>query len=225
MKKILLLLTAAATVCSLTGCGSDETAALRSEVAELRERVAVLEMQVEELKQAPAVTVPAETEEQIPALSEEHQLIVDVVKAVLDSDIIAQCWKDYADMMGGTARDPEITDVIRYQIGDFEGEKMDCWLINIATDIGMADRNMVTNNFQVFVDITTGAYFDSLTVDAIGYAGGSLDDLQGKATYLLWGYGNAMNTPGGASSLLNSSEIITDMSHEDIDAINSYLEQ
>lgn len=224
MKKILLLLTAAATVCSLTGCGSDETAALRSEVAELRERVAVLEMQVEELKQAP-VENETETEEQVAALSAEHQLIADALTAVYSSDLVKQCQSDYKSMAGGIARDPEITDVIRYQIGDFEGEKMDCWLIYIAADIGMADRNMVTNNFQVFVDITTGAYFDSLTVDAMGYAGGSLDDLQGKATYLLWGYGNAMNTPGGANSLLNSSEIITDMSHEDIDAINSYLEQ
>ena len=224
MRKIVPLLIAAALAFSLTGCGaSDEMTALREEVASLRERVAVLETRVSALQQAPSAPSGEVSAEQAPALSEEHQRIADAVTAVLGSDLMAQCRKDYADMMGSTPREDDIADIIRYQIGDFEGEKMDCYLVNVHADIGMADKNMLLNSFQIFVDAATGEYYDSLTVDAIGYMGGSLSSLKDKATYLLWGYGNMMSGNSGAGSLLNSSEIITELSADDVDAINNYL--
>ena len=69
------------------------------------------------------------------ALTAEQQMIVDAVSAQIQSENFAQ-WQELAEQFKGSApKAPEVTSVLHYEIGDFEGEKMECYLVNISADI------------------------------------------------------------------------------------------
>lgn len=200
--------------------GSAEIAALENEINGLRERIAVLEAQVAELKQTSGGVVVTEED---PALTEEQQRIADAVSGILRSEEFALWQQNYKEMHG-KPRAAEVSGAVRYQIGDFEGEKMDCWLVSVSADAGiwMQDGGgMALSNFQIFVDAQTGAVHDSISADAGNFDGDVSDD-EGRAVYLLWNYMNDVNDPF-EGSYLNSSEIIAELPEADIDAVNDHL--
>jgi len=227
MKKLFACM-AAALMLTLSACGggngSAELAALENEINGLRERIAVLETQVAELKGSDAPSVPELTPSAgTAALTEEQQRIADAVSGILRSEEFALWQQNYKEMHG-KPRAAEVSGAVRYQIGDFEGEKMDCWLVSVSADVGiwMSDGGgMALSNFQIFVDAQTGAVYDLISADAGNFDGDVSDD-EGKAVYLLWNYMNDVNDPF-EGPYLNSSEIITELPEADIDAVNDYL--
>lgn len=226
MKKLFVCMAAALmlTLSACSGNASAEIAALENEINGLRERVAVLEAQVAELKENGVPSVPESTPSAgTTVLTEEQQRIADAVSGIIRSEEFALWQQNYKEMHGKPS-DAEVDEVIRYQTGDFEGKKMDCWLVSVSADVGiwMQDGGgMALSNFQIFVDAQTGAVYDSVSADAGNFDGDVSDD-EGKAVYLLWSYMNDVNDPF-EGPYLNSSEIITELPEADIDAVNDYL--
>ena len=62
---------------------------------------------------------------------------------------------------------------------------------------------------------------DSITVDAL-YFNGDTSTPEGRATYLLWIFGNMMNGTN-EGSFLNDSETVTEWSADEVAIINSNI--
>lgn len=250
MKKRILIAAMAVAVLTLSGCGSADTAALREEISSLRERVAVLEAQMSAM-QAPVQKAPAQSEpvqgeqtqnepiqnEQIQneqvqyepgqsvQLKEEHRLIAEMTEQLIASEAFVGWQETYRELTGNAPNAPRVESALRYEIPDFEGEKMDCWLVNISADVGRwfaADQGVAENRVLLFIDLTSGKVYDSFSTDAMN-AVGDLSIAEGRAIYMLWYYYNDVNGQCGRP-WLNDSETMTELTVEDIDAINAYLE-
>ena len=160
------------------------------------------------------------------ALTAEQQMIVDAVSAQIQSETFAQ-WQQLAEQFKGSApKAPEVTAVTHYEIGDFEGEKMDCYLVNISADIAWwdneeAQQGSLVERYQLYVSSDGKTVMDSVTTDA-GNFNGDTSSPEGRATYLLWMFGNMM---GGnyQGNFLNDSETITEWSADELAVINDNL--
>ena len=194
MKKWLALLLAAVMVFSLCACGEKGTE-----------------------------TTPAAEER---ALTAEQQMIVDAVSAQIQSETFAQ-WQELAEQFKGSApKAPEVTSVLHYEIEDFDGEKMDCYLVNSSADVarchaGATHKGTLEERYQLFVSSDGKTVMDSVTTDA-GNFNGDTSTPEGRATYLLWMFGNMM---GGSfqGDFRNDSETITEWSAEELAVINENL--
>ncbi|MBP1581245.1 MAG: hypothetical protein J6A26_02445 [Oscillospiraceae bacterium] len=159
-------------------------------------------------------------------MSKEQQLIADVVNETIQSEDFAQWQTLFKEFTGNTADAPEVRSVLHYQIDDFEGEKADCYLINISADIGYwineaNQEGASSNKFQICIDNTTNISYDSIHSDAANF-NGDVSTAEGRALYLLWIYLNMANDDY-SGSFLNDTEIVTEFSEKDIQAINDAL--
>lgn len=160
------------------------------------------------------------------ALTAEQQMIVDAVSAQIQSETFAQ-WQQLAEQFKGSApKAPEVTSVLHYEIGDFEGEKMECYLVNISADIAWwdneeAQQGSLVERYQLYVSSDGKTVMDSVTSDA-GNFNGDTSTPEGRATCLLWMFGNMMagNFQG---NFLNDSETITEWSADELAVINDNL--
>ena len=160
------------------------------------------------------------------ALTAEQQIIVDAVSAQIQSQTFAQ-WQELAEQFKGSApKAPEVTAVLHYEIGDFEGEKMDCYLVNISADVAWwvneaAQQGTREERYQLYVSSDGKTVMDSVSTDA-GNFNGDTSTPEGRATYLLWMFGNMM---GGnyQGNVLNDSETITEWSADELAVINANL--
>lgn len=160
------------------------------------------------------------------ALTAEQQMIVDAVSAQIQSETFAQ-WQQLAEQFKGSApKAPEVTSVLHYEIGDFEGEKMECYLVNISADIAWwdneeAQQGSLVERYQLYVSSDGKTVMDSVTSDA-GNFNGDTSTPEGRATYLLWMFGNMMDG-SYQGNFLNDSETITEWSADELAVINDNL--
>ena len=156
------------------------------------------------------------------SLTAEQQRIVDAVKTEVQSEKFTEWQTLYKNFTGSAPKAPEVNAVIHYEIEDFEGEKMDCYLIDITADVchGAPDGNTYADSrYGLFVSSDGKTVIDSITVDAPGF-NGDTSTPEGRATYLLWLFGGMMDgTYEG--SFLNDSETVTEWSADKVAIINS----
>ena len=160
------------------------------------------------------------------SLTAEQQMIVDAVCAQTQSDDFAGWQALYQDFSGETPKAAEVTAVKHFAIDDFEGEKLDCYLVNISADVAWwvneeAQQGITDTQFQLFVSSDGKTVMNSILVDA-GNFDGDISTPEGRAMYLLWIFGNMMsgNYDG---SFVNDSETVTDWSADELAVINKNL--
>lgn len=156
-------------------------------------------------------------------LTNEQQLIVEGVNAKLSAEEFAGWQSLYREFTGEEPKSPEIANITHYQIDDFDGEKVDCYLINISADVAYwidegAEQGSIESNLYLIIDGKTETVYDNIATDALNAQHDTTTDY-GRATYLLWIYANSQS---GAYSgnYLNDSETVTELSSEDVQAIN-----
>ena len=206
MKKFIAIILALVMCLSLCACG------------------AAAEPAIEPTTDAAEATTEAPNE---PPLTEEQLMIMDVVKNVMAMEEF-EVWEElYTQFTGEKAQNEgAIADVTHYQIPDFEGEKMDCYLINIPTDIGRwvneeAEQGVLEESIYLFVDAESKTVYDSITTDAMNGASDTSTEL-GRAAYLMWIY-SATQTGGYDGNYLNETETVTHMSGAEVEAMNKIL--
>ena len=104
-------------------------------------------------------------------ITEEQQLIIDTVNAKLSTEEVANWQSQYKEFTGNEATAPKVTNVTHYQIPDFEGVEMDCYLVTITSNFGYwvneeAEQGATVDNLYLFVDGNTKATIDNITTDA-----------------------------------------------------------
>lgn len=159
-------------------------------------------------------------------LTAEQQLVADAVNATIQSEDFAAWQSLYKEFMGNDPKTPEVTSALHYQIGSFDGEKVDCYLINISADVAYwvnkeADEGAVEEQFQILVDTNTKAVYNSITADIANYTG-DISTSESRATYLLWVY-NGIQTGNSTGPILNEMEITAELTTADIAAISAAL--
>ncbi len=158
-------------------------------------------------------------------LTPEQQLIADAVNETLQSEEFASWGALYKEFTGSEPNAPAITSALHYTIDDFDGEAIDCYLVNIDADTAhwideQAQQGSADERFQLYIDAQTGAVYNSIALDAPGFDGDTSTP-EGKATYLLWIYGNAQT---GDMVFVNDTETVTTLGETDIAAIAAALE-
>lgn len=155
-----------------------------------------------------------------------EQMIADAVRTQVESETFAERQELAESFMGSAPKAPEVTSVIHYEIGDFEGEKMDCYLVNISADVAWwyneeAQQGSLAERYQLYVSSDGKTVMDSISVDAMDF-NGDVSTPEGRATYLLWLYGSMMdgNYDG---AFLNDSETVTEWPADKLAAINENL--
>lgn len=158
------------------------------------------------------------------SLTAEQQLVVDAVSSEIQSEKFAAWQAFYKEDSGSDPKAPEVTAVLHYEIPDFEGEEMDCYLIDISTDVRHtnADGNSYTDShYELFVSSDGKTVIDSISTDVPGFDG-DVSTPEGRAEYLLWLFWcKAEGQP--FNGFLNDSETITEWSADELAIINSNL--
>ena len=159
-------------------------------------------------------------------LTEEQQLIIDTVNAKLSTEDVANWQSQYKEFTGNEATAPKVTNVTHYQIPDFDGVKMDCYLVTITSNFGFwvneeAEQGATVDNLYLFVDGNTKATIDNITTDASNVEHDTTTE-EGRATYLLWIYDN-INNGSYDGAYLNDSETVTVLTDADLEIINNNL--
>jgi len=201
------------------GTNAEEYEALQAENEALKAENEALKAELAQLKE--------DSTNQHSTAGETQQLIAQAVNSVIQSESFARWQELYTHFTTKAPSQPEVINAIHYQIGDFENEKMDCYLVNLAADIGYwyneeAEQGSVESNLFIFVDKQTGTVYDSISTNAMSITHDVSTD-EGRATYLLWTYGSSQLDSTAETSLLNSSEVISPLLEEDIAYINSQL--
>lgn len=206
MKKLISLLLAVVLCTTLVACGGNNSTESTTEPT------------------TQPTTEPVVTE---PPLTEAQMLVIDAVNAKINSEEFVSWENLYMEFTGTkTTLTPQVTNVTHYEIEDFDGAKMDCYLVTIAANIAHwvneeAEQGAIDGQMFVFVDANTATSFDSITTDASNAQHDTTTE-QGRATYLMWLYGEAQ-TGSFSGPYLNNSESVTEMSDAEIDAINDAL--
>lgn len=157
-------------------------------------------------------------------LTAEQQLIVDAVRTEVQSEKFAAWQALYKEDMGSDPKAPEVTTVLHYEIADFEGEKMDGYLVNISAGVrhGAPDGNTYTDSrYGLFVSSDGKTVIDSITVDAPSFDGDTSTP-EGRATYLLWIFGGIIDD-SYHGNFLNDAETVTEWSADELAIINSNM--
>lgn len=207
MRKIVMLMLVFAMCLSLCACGGNS--ATESTTAPAAE-VVVTET---------VVTEPAFTEAQL--------LVINAVNEKINSEEFASWENLYMDFTGTKiTMEPQVTKAIRYEIEDFDGVKMDCYLVAVGANLAYwvneeAEQGAIDGQLYLFVDANTAATFDSITTNALNIQHDTATE-QGRATYLMWIFAN-IEDGAYTGSFLNENEIVTEMTGEEIDAINGAL--
>lgn len=155
-------------------------------------------------------------------LTAEQRLVADAVNNELQSEKFAAWQTLYKETTASDPKAPEVSAVMHYIIEDFEGEKMDCYLVDITADVGHSapDGNTyMDHRFGLFVSSDGKTVIDSITVDAPSF-NGDTSTPEGRATFLLWIFGGMMDG-SHEGSFLNDSETVTEWSADEVAIINS----
>ena len=206
MKKLISLLLAVVLCTTLVACGGNNSTESTTEPT------------------TQPTTEPVVTE---PPLTEAQMLVIDAVNAKINSEEFVSWENLYMEFTGTkTTLTPQVTNVTHYEIEDFDGAKVDCYLVTIAANIAHwvneeAEQGAIDGQMFVFVDANAATSFDSITTDASNAQHDTTTE-QGRATYLMWLYGEAQ-TGSFSGPYLNDSESVTEMSEAEIDAINDAL--
>ncbi|MCI6957250.1 MAG: hypothetical protein SPI15_10015 [Candidatus Faecousia sp.] len=168
-------------------------------------------------------TTAAGTESKLTA---EQQIVVDAVHAQLESDQFAQWQKLAKEFSGNNPKAPEVTSVVRYEIKDFDGSPMDCYLVSISADVAYwvneaAQQGAMLDQFQLFISSDGKTVTDSITTDACNGTEDTTTD-EGRAIYLLWIFGNRMSGDY-EGSFLNDSETVTEWTADEIAVVNGNI--
>lgn len=152
-------------------------------------------------------------------LTAEQQLVVDAVSAKIKSDEFAGWQKLAKEFSGNEPKAAEVTAAAHYELEDFDGEKMDCYLVNVSADVAWwaneaAQEGASNTQFQLFVSSDGKTVLDSITTNAVNFDSDT-STTEGKATYLLWMYG-AMQGGTYEGNFMNDIEKVTEMSAEDL---------
>ena len=110
------------------------------------------------------------------SLTAEQQMIVDAVCAQTQSDDFAGWQALYHDFSGETPKAADVTAVKHFAIDDLEGEKLDCYLVNISADVAWwvneeAQQGITDTQFQLFVSSDGKTVMNSILVDAGNFDG------------------------------------------------------
>lgn len=163
---------------------------------------------------------------EVTKLTEEQQLIIDTVNAKLSTEEVSNWQNQYKEFTGNEATAPKVTNVTHYQIPDFEGVEMDCYLVTITSNFGYwvneeAEQGATVDNLYLFVDGNTKATIDNITTDASNVEHDTTTE-EGRATYLLWIY-DSINSGHYDGAYLNDSETVTVLTDADLEIINNNL--
>ncbi len=198
---------------------SAEMAALREAYEALLAENEALKSELAELKSSGPASYSRESITYPPSVSE-------AVKASVATEEFAAMQELFREFSGSVPDSPEVTRALRYQLEDFEGENMDCYLIEISADMAhwvneAAAEGIVEYSFHVFVDAETGVAYDSIALDSLNYSGALSTD-EDKAAYLLWIFANS---PADAQhiSFMNNTESISWLSEAEIYFLNEEL--
>ena len=156
----------------------------------------------------------------------EQKLIIDAVKAEIQSEDFAGWQELYKDFTGEEPAVPQVTDVTRYQIPDFDGVKMDCYLVTVSGSFAhwyneAEQQGAINETMFIFVDAASKKSYDSISTDAASVSHDTTTEL-GRATYLMWIHGE-IATGSYSGSYLNDSETVTTLSADDLKFINDNL--
>ena len=159
-------------------------------------------------------------------ITEEQQLIIDTVNAKLSTEEVANWQSQYKEFTGNEATAPKVTNVTHYQIPDFDGVEMDCYLVTITSNFGYwvneeAEQGATVDNLYLFVDGNTKATIDNITTDASNVEHDTTTE-EGRATYLLWIYDN-ISRGNYDGNYMNDSETVTELTEADLEVINNNL--
>ena len=153
----------------------------------------------------------------------EQKFIAERVNKKLSEINFSNWQKLYKEFTGNMPRESEVTNVTHYQIDDFDGAAMDCYLVKVSADIAYwvdeaSQQSAIENSICLFVDGTTNMVCDNITTDAMNIQHNTMTE-HGRATYLVWIYANAQNGDF-TGSYINDSETLTELSKEDLNIIN-----
>lgn len=159
-------------------------------------------------------------------LTEEQQLIIDTVNAKLSTEEVTNWLSLCKDFTGEEAPAPKVTNVTHYQIPDFEGVEMDCYLVTITSKFAHwvdeeAQQGAIDEKMYLFIDNNAKNVVDNITTNASNVEHDTTTE-EGRATYLLWIYDNIS---GGhyEGAYLNDSETVTELTEADLEVINNNL--
>ena len=210
--------------------------ASEADIQELQERIAVLEYRVETLEAMimgsnPAgVTTQNEGEEagelESMDMLKEAPVISNIVNKVLETETFASWQQLYTEFTGEEAKAPEVTHVMRYTLEDFDGAKVDCYLVDVSADVAFwvnqeAQQGAVDDSFQILMDTKTMKYYDNITMNA-GNEQPDTATEEGRVKYLLGVYGS-LRDDSFSGNLVNDMETITETPGEGLEEINTKL--
>ena len=200
MKKIISILLASVMTFSLVACGGNET------VPE---------------------TVIETADEKLTLDEGQKQLIINSINAKFESEEFVEWSELYTEFTGNTPKTPKVTHITHYTIDDFEGAKMNCYMVNIAADVAYwvnkdAEQGAVEESFRLFIDCSTQTTYDNITTNAGNVETDTSTD-EGRATYLLWIYGESINNQRTEEHYLNETETVSVIFEEDVEAINNTM--
>lgn len=160
------------------------------------------------------------------SLTAEQKIVVDAVHAQLESEKFAQ-WQELArNFTGNEPKVPEVTSVVHYEIKDFDGSPMNCYLVNISADVvhwidEESEQGVVDSQFQLLISNDGKTVVDSITTDAGNGADDTTTD-EGRAIYLLWIFGNMMSG-NHEGNFVNDSETVTEWTADEIAVVNGNI--
>lgn len=227
---ILLALALSAPVCAY---GSE------AEIQELNERVAVLEYRIETLEKM-LLGSPAGAEgmgQNNGAASGEEAGIeiqeadIQAIGTWLNKKLTSEeflAWQElYQVFTGEEPGIPEVIHAMRYQIEDFDGVEVDCFLVNVAADVAYwvneeAQQGAADESFQFLIDVKTMKNYDNITTEAGNVQPDTATEL-GRAQYLLGIYRNWLDG-FYEGFFVNDREMMAELTADELAMLNSCLE-
>ncbi len=160
------------------------------------------------------------------ASSADQQLILNAVYAILDSEDFSNWQSLYQEFTGSAPRSAEIAKIVHFSIADFDGKAVDGYLISIAADVAWwhneaAQEGITANHLNIFFDCNSYTLYDSITTNA-GNAEMDTTTDNGRATYLLWMFGNILNG-SYEGHYVNDTETVVELTAEEIALLNAEL--
>ena len=207
MKKLIAMILALTMCLSLSACGSTPAEPSTEATAELTE-----------------ATTEAPTE---PPLTDVQLMIIDKVKELMAKEEFVVWEELYTQFTGEEAKNEgSILDVTHYEVPDFQGVKMDCYLVNVPVNVGRwineeEEQNIVEESIYLFIDAETLTVYDSITADAMNGTSDISTEI-GRACYLMWIY-SANQTGGYNGNFLSDAETVTHMTEDEVYRINRIL--
>ena len=180
-----------------------------------------------EVTEPAAEVIETESVEEESLLTEVHMQVIDAIRSKIETEEFASWEQLYSEFTGTKINlDPQVINVTHYQIEDFSGEQVDCYLIAVAANIAhwvdeAAQQGAIDGQLLIYADANSTTVIDNISTNASNLQHDTSTPM-GRATYLLWIYGEAQS---GAFEgfYVNDSETVSEMTEEELDAINDFL--